>query len=253
MRFNHFDMNLLVVLDALLTERNITRAGEKVFLSQSATSGALSRLRDYFEDPLLTQAGRKMMLTPLGESLIVPVRESLMKVQTTLDSRPDSNIFDSNRHLKLVMSDGSFTVLMPEVLRKASILAPNVTVEMFSPENDPVDELVQGNVDFLLLPSQFLEKSHPTAELFEEDFVVVCWQDHDVLNNSITMEQYQEVGHVLVRFGSKRRPSIDIWMTERTGIERRVEVTVNTFSEIPHCLVGTQRKYYSSTFSRNMG
>ncbi len=81
MRFNRFDLNLLVVLDALLTERNITRAGEKVFLSQSATSGALARLREYFDDPLLVQVGRKMVLTPLGESLIIPVRELLMKIQ----------------------------------------------------------------------------------------------------------------------------------------------------------------------------
>lgn len=74
-------------------------AGEKVFLSQSATSGALARLREYFDDQILVQIGRKMVLTPLGESLILPVRELLMKVQATLESRPDLDIAQTERRL----------------------------------------------------------------------------------------------------------------------------------------------------------
>lgn len=241
MRFNRFDLNLLVVLDALLTERNITRAGEKVFLSQSATSGALARLREYFDDQLLVQVGRKMILTPLGESLIVPVRELLMKVQTTLDSRPDMDITRIERRLSMVMSDYPVTVLMPEVWRRAAEIAPGITFETLSPSNSPQDELEQGNIDFLLLPSEFLRPEHPSVKLFDEDFVVMCWDQHPDIGDHISRDQYLQMGHVMVHFGSKRRPSVDAWMTARGGIERRAEVIVNTFTAVPQCLVGTRR------------
>jgi len=79
MHFRQLDLNLLVALDALLTERNITEAGRRVHLTQSAMSGALARLREYFDDELLVQVGRKMVPTPLAENLFgrrVPVHET---------------------------------------------------------------------------------------------------------------------------------------------------------------------------------
>lgn len=241
MRFNRFDLNLLVVLDALLTEKNITRAGEKVFLSQSATSGALARLRDYFEDPILVQVGRKMVLTPLGDSLVNPVRELLMQIQTTLDARPDLDISTAQRQVTMVMSDYPVTVLMPEVMRIASEKAPGISFETMAPANAPIEELEQGNADFLLLPANFLSPDHPSVELFSEDFVVICWDQNPLVGDSLSKEEYGQLGHVMVRFGSKRRASVDSWMMERGGIERRSEVTVNTFSAVPQCVVGTHR------------
>ena len=88
MHFRQLDLNLLVALYALLDEKNITQAGKRVHLTQSAMSGALARLRQYFGDDLLVQVGRKMVPTPLGESLIEPVREILMKIRSTVETRP---------------------------------------------------------------------------------------------------------------------------------------------------------------------
>jgi len=89
MKFGHFDLNLLVALDALLDTRSVSRASERLHIGASATSSALGRLRDYFEDPLLMQIGRKMELTPLGRSLVQPVREILLNVQSTVVARLD--------------------------------------------------------------------------------------------------------------------------------------------------------------------
>ena len=97
MRFNQLDLNLLVALDALLTERNITAAGVRLHLSQSAMSSALARLRDYFEDELLVQVGRKMAPTPLGDSLAGPVRKILIDIQTTIAAKPAFEPATSNR------------------------------------------------------------------------------------------------------------------------------------------------------------
>ena len=81
MHLDGLDLNLLVVLDALISEKSVTRAGERIHLSQSATSGALLRLREYFKDDLLVLVGRKMVLTPLAEELAQPLRQLLQQAE----------------------------------------------------------------------------------------------------------------------------------------------------------------------------
>ncbi len=81
MRLDRFDLNLLVVLDALLEERNVTRTGERLCIGQSAVSAALKRLRDYFEDELLVATGRRLEPTPLALSLVAPVRDTLLRAR----------------------------------------------------------------------------------------------------------------------------------------------------------------------------
>ena len=89
MRFNRLDLNLLVALDALLTEGSITKAAERLNLSPSATSNALSRLREYFEDELLVQVGRRMEPTPRAQGLQEAVREVLVRVDSTIAQQPE--------------------------------------------------------------------------------------------------------------------------------------------------------------------
>jgi hypothetical protein len=87
MHFKGLDLNLLAALDVLLHEKNTARAGERLCLSQSAVSGALARLREYFNDELLVQAGRGFVLTPLAESLIEPVRGLLQQIEETIAAK----------------------------------------------------------------------------------------------------------------------------------------------------------------------
>ncbi len=132
MHFEQLDLNLLVALDALLTERSITAAGVRVHLTQSAMSGALSRLREFFNDELLTQVGRKMVPTPLGESLAEPVRQILLQVRATINTKPGFDPATSARHFSVMMSDYVDTVLMSEVLRRAEAVAPRVRFNLVS-------------------------------------------------------------------------------------------------------------------------
>ena len=105
MDFRNFDVGLLVALDALLTEKSVTRAGERIHLSQPATSIILARLRRYFGNELLVPAGRRMVLTPLAESLVQPVRSCLIQIQHTVASKAEFNPADSNRKFCLAASD----------------------------------------------------------------------------------------------------------------------------------------------------
>ncbi|RYF45832.1 MAG: LysR family transcriptional regulator, partial [Comamonadaceae bacterium] len=116
MRYQRIDLNLLSALDALLTERNVTRAAERMYMTQSAMSGVLSRLRDYFGDPLLVQVGRTMQLSPRAESLIEPVRNILLQVDATLGVKPEFVPELDDRKFRVIASDYVTQVLLTEVL-----------------------------------------------------------------------------------------------------------------------------------------
>ena len=98
MRFNKLDLNLLVALRALLKERSVTRAGASVHLTQSAMSGILGRLRDFFDDPLILAVGRKMELTPLAQSLVEPINDLLLRIDATISARPEFVPESTRRH-----------------------------------------------------------------------------------------------------------------------------------------------------------
>src|SRR3954464_7975342 len=130
MRYQRIDLNLLIALDALLAERNVTRAAERMHMTQSAMSGVLARLREYFDDQLLVPVGRAMKLTPRAESLIEPVRDILLKVDSTLGVRPEFEAATAQRHFVLIASDYVSNVLLAEVLRRIALVAPGLSFDV---------------------------------------------------------------------------------------------------------------------------
>lgn len=241
MRFYGLDLNLLVVLDALLVEQNITRAGERLFLSQPATSAALARLREYFQDELLVQNGRKMVRTPKGEALSQPIRDLLIQMRSTLDNRHQFDPAQAQRKFVLMASDYISTVLLPQVSQRLNELAPHASLEMIPPNDNPREMIERGHVDLLVLPSTHLTEEHPSQVLFEDSFVCMVCRDHPEVGESLSFEQYRQLGHVLARWGQQRIPSVDEWFLNRYNFERRVEVITNAFSKMPTFLPGTRR------------
>lgn len=241
MDLHRLDLNLLVALNVLLTERSITRAADRLHLSPSATSGALARLREFFDDELLTQIGRRMVPTPLGESLEGPVRDCLLHVQATVEIKPSFEPSSSTRNFRLMMSDYVATVLMPKLLPRLQREAPHVRIELLGNENEPWDSLSRGEIDFLVLPANFIRSEHPAKVLFEDEFVCVCWEGNPAIGDTITLEQSLALGHVVARIGVLRPPTVDSWLFERFGHARRVEVVATTFGSVPHMIIGTDR------------
>ncbi len=116
MRYGRLDLNLLVALDVLLTERSVSLAADRLCLSQSATSSALGRLREYFEDELLVVKGRAMILTARAEELIEPVRAVLEQIRTTVAVAPPFDPATADRTIRMMASDYSTEVLLTRVL-----------------------------------------------------------------------------------------------------------------------------------------
>ncbi len=239
MRFNHLDLNLLVALDVLLEEQNITRAAERLHMTQSATSGVLGRLRTFFEDELLVQVGRKMQPTPYALELAKPVREVLLTIRSSITNKQVFDPASSKRHFKLMTSDYLITVLFSRVIQKIHEQAPNITFDMIAPSDG--DLLVRGEIDLMIVPERYIIDGHPSQLLFEEEHVCVVWQGNHLVGEQLSLEQYMEMGHISVGFGRNRHLSIEDWFMSQYGFNRRLEVITHDFNTLPQLLLGTQR------------
>jgi LysR family nod box-dependent transcriptional activator len=237
-----FDLNLLVALDALLTERNVTRAGNRLNLSQSAMSGALARLRHHFRDELLVPVGRQMVLTPVAEGLVEPVRTILLQIRGTLGSKPRFEPATATRHLSLAVSDYVTEILLADVLRTARCEAPNITFELRPVGRRAGEDLESGELDFLIAPEGYVSSSQPTEVLFEDTYTCVVWAGNTAIGRTMTLEQYLDLGHVVVNLAGNEPPSnYDEQFLRRSNFKRNVEVSVPTFNLAPRLVVGTDR------------
>lgn len=240
MRFDGLDLNLLVALDTLLTEKNITKAGEKLFLSQPATSAALARLRDYFDDDLLVQIGRNMVLTPMGASLANPVKDLLIQTRTLLNNRNKFDPLTANRKFTIMASDYTGSVLLPELNRNFSQLAPYCSIEQLMPSSEAEKQIQRGNVDILLLPSVNIIDEHPSTKVFDDEFVCVMWNQNPLAHKNMTLEDYKNAEHVMVRLGTQyNTPMIDDWLIRNLNFDRKVSYITTHFTSVPLFVIGT--------------
>jgi LysR family nod box-dependent transcriptional activator len=242
MHLRGLDLNLLVVLDVLLDERNVTRASERLRLSQSGTSTALARLREFFGDQLLVPIGRKMVLTPLSQTLVGPVREILLQAHTLIDATPGFNPETATRRFTIMASDYVATVFLPPVVERLSKEAPGVVIEIVPQgEITPSEPLERGDVDFLILPEKYIAGEHPAERLFEDVYVCISWAGNADFTGNPDLETYFSMGHVVTRFGAVQGMAFDEWFLERFDRPRRVETVAMNFALVPHLIVGTQR------------
>ena len=241
MDFRGLDLNLLVALDVLLEEKSITRTGERIHLCQSATSGVLARLREFFKDELLVQVGHRMVLTPFAEDLVAPVRELLLQAQTVVDRTSTFVPANSRRTLRIMLSDYMETVLLASTIRRIAHEAPSMCLELMAVADSAATLLERGEIDFLMVPESELSALHPSEEVFRDEYVCVVWSGNPLVGETITLEQYLNLGHIGIRFGTQRYQSWDDKFLQRHGYIRRVEVTATNFTLMPQLLVGTSR------------
>ena len=242
MRLDRFDLNLLVVLDALLEERNVTRTGERLRIGQSAASAALKRLRDYFEDELLVPAGRRLEPTPLALSLIDPVRDALSRARAAIALRPSFDPAAAANAFVVCASDYTLSVLLARVVGDLAVRAPGIRFDLRRLPTDIAETFERGAIDLIVLPEQYAGRlSHPRERLLRDTHVCMVSEDHPLDANDLTMERYFDLGHVAARLGDEASLAFEEWFLPRYGRQRRVECTVDYFSALPLLIVGTRR------------
>lgn len=247
MRVDLFDLNLLRALDALLQERNVSRAAQRLHVTQQAMSGSLKRLREHFDDALLVRVGRSLQLTPLGVALINPVRELNIEIVATLETHAVFDPAISRRRFRIVMSDYATLALLPHLMARLAATAPNIVCDVEPIGPDMLDDLVAGRIDFLVLPSEgyLLKQNYPVPEgwrsspLYTDDFICVVDENHPTIGGEMTREQYLGASHNLLRLGGGTRSIIEeSWSAQR--IAPRVIATTRSFASLIWMIPGTQ-------------
>lgn len=239
MRFNRLDLNLLVALDALLTERSITKAAERLNLSPSATSNALARLREYFDDELLVQVGRRMEPTPRAEGLHEAVRDVLVRVDSTIAMQPAFDPTRTDRAFRIFVSDYTQMVFAPHLLALAAQERCSARFDFQQQVPNPQRSLERGEADLLIIPRGFLSPDHPEEVLYTEEFVCVVWRDSPLARGELSFERYLAAGHVLMQPPGGVGDSFEAWFVKRYGVTRRVAVSSYGFASLPALVVGT--------------
>ncbi|PRY13393.1 LysR family transcriptional regulator [Kineococcus rhizosphaerae] len=168
------DLNLLVPLDALLTERNVTRAGARIGVSQPAMSAALGRLRRQFDDELLVRVGSQYALTPLAEDLAGRVRDVLRRAEETLRPTPGFDPANSTREFSLISSDYAVAVLAPLFMARLRHEAPDVKVRIASVDATAIEspQTVLRSADLLFTP-RGQTSGIPSTDLFGDHWVCI--------------------------------------------------------------------------------
>ncbi len=147
----NFDLNLLVCFDALMSERNVSKAAEKVFLSQSGMSHALNRLRALLDDPILMRTEQGMMPTPRALEMEMPVREMLNRINRTLYTQKPFDPITTDRRFVLYCTEYFECVVLPKLMAHLEKVAPHCSIvaEILTYEL-PESKLTSGDVDFII-------------------------------------------------------------------------------------------------------
>jgi DNA-binding transcriptional LysR family regulator len=239
MEIGTIDLNLLVPLNALLTERNVTRAAERASVGQPAMSASLSRLRKHFNDPLLVRHERQLVLTALAESLVEPVKNALSAAELVMSR---SSTFDptvEERSFSIQASDYVTLVVLRELIAELAFTAPRLRLNIAQPTTDFADQLRRGQVDFLILPTVSVGEKFPfpSQALFSDRFVIAVDEGNPTVGETITAEQFATTARVTHYGGA--HPAVAETQLDRLGMQHQVRVSCQSFVLAPFLIAGT--------------
>jgi LysR family transcriptional regulator, nod-box dependent transcriptional activator len=241
MNLGGLDLNLLVALDALLGERSVTRAAQRVGLSQPGMSNALGRLRRLFDDPLLVRQGATLVPTARAEALIGPVHEALELIRRALDVPAGFDPATDRRTFRLSCSDYSVLMLIGPLVRAVAADAPGVLVEVLPRLADAGRALVNGDVDLVIEPPEIMgDADLESLRLWDDRWACCVWEGNTRVGKRMTLERYTALGHLIYSMGGAGQPvALPDLHLGRLGVPRRIEVSVESFLLAPFLLQGT--------------
>lgn len=238
---SRLDLNLLVALDALLTERSVTRAAERLHLSQPALSASLARLRTHFNDPILARRGNTYELTPLALRLTEHTTTALDAARRVFESQAIWTPHDSTREFSIYGSDYGFATIGTMVSRLAAEAAPGVRFRFMLHSPAIVDDALNRlrSVDGMVIPHGYLADL-PYMDVGRDDWVVVASDTNERVGDELTMEVLGELPWVFT-YQSRTAFTSAARQLQQLGIEPRVEAVVESFLALPHFIAGTNR------------
>ncbi len=197
MQIGRIDLNLLVYLDVLLRERNVTKAANHLGLSQPAMSNGLRRLRELFEDPLLVRTSEGMTPTERAQALQPIIRDVLATVDKAVQPQSAFDAGSAERVFRIMASDYAESTLVPYILHRLRDEAPGVTLDIMTPSDVSFLDVEQGKVDMVINRFDSMPQSFHQTGVWKDSFSCLLSVDNPILNN-FTLESYLQAHHVWV-------------------------------------------------------
>lgn len=232
------DLNLLLVFDALMQEQNLSRAAQRLHMSQPAVSNALARLRRQLDEPLFQRTARGMTPTAQAQALYAPVRQALQLLQTGLG--PQTGFDLASEHVfRLAMNDYAQASLLPHLLPRIQALAPGVVLSVQDDDADSLPRrLATGALDLAIDYLHFSDADLRYQPLMEEQLVVIGRPGHPAFAGGLTLADYQDAAHVSLLTRAGRGSPLEIVLGS-SRVRRRVQVHVPSFLAIPEIVART--------------
>lgn len=203
------DLNLLIALDALLSERNVTCAAERMNISQPGMSAALQKLRYHFSDQLLERVGRRLELTPRARALAAPVKEILLAIKALETQADQFDPAQASCVYRIAASTFCSDLLAVPVIRRLSEVAPGVSCHFDDLQPDTLDRLADGQVDFAVTVAQRLlgdamrqDKDLAEMPLFNDHMVLVVARENRLVGETVTFDALCDLPYAETRFAN---------------------------------------------------
>jgi DNA-binding transcriptional LysR family regulator len=231
----NFDLNLLLAFDVLMQERNVTRAAERMFITQSAMSHTLHRLRQQLDDPLLVKTPSGMQPTDRAMALVDPVRSLLLEMERLLEPPQAFDPASSQRRFTIAATDYMECLLLPDLTRLIEQAAPGIDIHVKRTESAfPLTPLENGSLDVVLGFASVLEPPSQLCcdHLFVDLMACVVREDHPHIRQAPSLADYLAAAHMLISRTGSQVGVIDEKLAE-LGLERRVNLIVPHFLSAP--------------------
>lgn len=237
MNLRSLDLNLLVVFEALMRERHVTRAANDIGLSQPAFSNALTRLRERLGDELFIRTPEGMRPTAWALELSGPISSALTDIQSALSGAT----FDpstSKQRFTIATPDYTTITLFPRLLRKLQQQAPGIRLEAITPSMHYGEYLDTQRANIALLNWPNPPERFQLETLFQEDWVCIMRPDHPMRSKRLTLDRYSNAKHLMISSKGERRNWIDDALAEQ-GRSRHIAYAMPTYGPAPLILETT--------------
>ena len=232
MNWGAFDLNLLIVFDAVMQERSVTRAGSRIGLSQPAMSHALNRLRHMLKDELFVRTPAGMVPTPRAEALAQPLRNALNEMQLALEPTAFEPAA-SDRRFVLAVNNYAAVVIVPPLVAAARAAAPAIHLDLRpSGTLDIVERLDRGDLDLAIIGGADQGERFAASPLLEDHFVMVMRRGHPCSRETVSAEAFAALPHLEISSSREDTGFIDAWLAER-GLRRDIALRAPYLSAAP--------------------
>ncbi|MBK9020856.1 MAG: LysR family transcriptional regulator [Sulfuritalea sp.] len=229
MNISEFDLNLLVVFEAVLAEGSISRAADRLDLSQPAVSNALARMRKATGDRLFVRLGNAMVPTPYAQGIADPIRQALAAIRVSLGASQEFDPATAQRAFSIYLTDLGEAYFLPRLLERLNRVAPGVRLRTLPmPPESAEESLRNGEVDLAIGNLPDLGAGFYVQRLFRDRYVCVVRRDHPSIGERITAKQFAAASHAIVTPGGWGHGVIERKLIEH-GLDQRITLRMQNF------------------------